>query len=116
MPLKVAYIDDESGMCQIFMDNFASSQIDVMVYTDPGRFLAEACGLQLDLIILDFRFPNITGDQIAKALNTKVPIVLVSGDLSVNLQEGYLRTFTKPFDFDEMQDFLDSFVTKSGVA
>lgn len=116
MSLKIVYVDDEPGMCQMFMDNFASETIEIIVYTDPLKFLAEFEGLELDLIILDYRLPNLNGDDLAATLGNKVPKVLVSGDLKINLKQKYLRTFTKPFDFDEFEAFLNSFAAEKHYA
>jgi len=112
MPLKVVYIDDEPEICQIFIDNFSSDSIEIKIYTDPILFLNEVENHELDLVILDYRFPNINGDQIAKALGSHIPKVLVSGDLTINLEQTYLRTFTKPFDFEEVEDFLNGLAAK----
>jgi DNA-binding response OmpR family regulator len=114
--LKIVYVDDEPGMCQMFIDNFASDTIKISVYTDPLKLLAEIEKLELDLIVLDYRLPNMNGDELAATLGNEVPKVLVSGDLNINLKQKFLRTFTKPFDFDEFDAFLHSFAAQKQFA
>lgn len=116
MPFNVAYLDDEPGMCQIFIDNFSTDDIKIIAYTDPVAFLADAKGLALDLIVLDFRLPNTNGDEVAKALGDGVPKVIVSGDLHLMPKQSYLKQFTKPFNFDEFEIFLNALAAEKRAA
>ncbi|MBP9706863.1 MAG: response regulator [Oligoflexales bacterium] len=106
MLFKVAYVDDEIDMCKMFVDNFSSSEIFIKYFCDPQMFLDEFKNQEFDLIIVDYRFPNTNGDKIAKDLDSNIPKVLVSGDLHINPRQEFLRIFTKPFDFEEMEIFL----------
>jgi DNA-binding response OmpR family regulator len=112
MSLNTEYVDDEQGMCQMFVDNFSSESIQIRTYTDPHEFLHEVETLDLDLIILDYRLPNMTGDELAKRLGTRIPKVLVSDDLTLDPTQDYMRIFSKPFDFDEVDILLNGLVAQ----
>lgn len=115
MSLNVAYVDDEVGICQMFIDNFASDTIQITTYTDPRKFLVDAEILDFDLIVLDYRLPYMNGDEIAKVLGNEVPKILISGDLTINLQQTYLRTLTKPFNLSELEALLNDLASRKGA-
>jgi DNA-binding NtrC family response regulator len=108
MPLRVIYIDDEFGLCQAFEDIFASSEIAVTTFVDPEEGLKAINAGGADLVLLDFRLPNCTGEEVAARIKVPVPVALISGDLHLKVTGKYVRVFTKPFDFDEMAAFLAS--------
>jgi two-component system, response regulator, stage 0 sporulation protein F len=109
MSLRVIYIDDELGLCQMFEDNFADDGVEILAFTDPASALIEIRRQAPDLVIVDYRLPGITGDQVAEQLPVGIPVALVSGDLTVDLKVKFERIFAKPFDFEEMRQFILSF-------
>ena len=109
MSLKVAYVDDELGLCQSFEDNFASDDLLITTFTDPEKALTVINTGEFDLVLLDFRLPNITGDEIAARIKVKVPVALITGDLNVKPSAKFVKIFSKPCSFDEMTAFLQSF-------
>jgi DNA-binding NtrC family response regulator len=109
LSIKIVYVDDEPGICQMFIDNFASDAIEIITFTDPNKFIIEHKNLELDLIILDYRFPSITGDEIAEMIGDDVPKILISGESTINSKQNFLQRFTKPFNFDEVEYFLNEF-------
>jgi DNA-binding NtrC family response regulator len=110
MSIKIVYIDDEPGMCQMFEDNFSSKDILVYTFFDLTNLPEKVLEIEPDLIFLDFRMPNTSGDQVASTLDPKVPKVLISGDLFIESSHKYLRIFEKPFNFDEMSKFINDFL------
>lgn len=112
MSIKIVYIDDEPGMCQMFEDNFSSQDVLVSTFFDLTNIQEKVSKIDPDLIFLDFRMPNTNGDQVAGSLDPKIPKVLISGDLSIECTHSYLRIFEKPFKFDEMSEFIQLFLDR----
>lgn len=115
MRLRITYIDDEPDLCQMFFDNFDNELFAVMTFTDPSEGVDAVLKDEPDLVVLDYRFPNTSGYEVAAMLPVHIPIALVSGDLSLKSGSRFLKVFGKPFDFDEMRQFLSSFQTNNSV-
>ena len=107
MPLKVYYIDDEKGLCENFEDLFSVSDlILIKTFMDPevAKIAIEAD--PPDILFLDYRLPNITGDQLAQSLDPAIPKYLVSGDIELKLKYKFLKIFPKPYSIDEVEALL----------
>lgn len=115
MPLKIVYLDDEPDVSGMFADNFASKEIEIKTFVDPDLALAYIHAHPPDVVFLDYRMPNTNGDLVAQAIKIDVPKVLVTGDLEVKTVTQFTRKFTKPFPWDEMEQFLDSLVKKKAA-
>jgi CheY-like chemotaxis protein len=65
-----------------------------------------ASGLEIDLVLADFAMPEMTGDQLAKALRTHpdLPVILVTGynDREMLKDLGEARILQKPYADDEL--------------
>jgi CheY-like chemotaxis protein len=66
-----------------------------------------ASGLEIDLVLADFAMPEMTGDQLAKALRTEhpdLPVILVTGydDREILKDLGEARILQKPYADDEL--------------
>jgi DNA-binding response OmpR family regulator len=110
MSLKILYIDDEQDLCQMFEDNFGmSNDVTIDTFTDPEKGLSALPSIEPDLIFLDYRLPNTTGVEIANRIQAKIPIALVTGELGMKLQPPFIRIFWKPFDFEEIEKFIEFF-------
>ncbi|MCX6125906.1 MAG: response regulator [Proteobacteria bacterium] len=112
MPLRIVYIDDESDLCQVFVDNFASDDIQILTFTDPVEAVRFIANDVPDLVFIDYRLPKTTGIEIAKLIATSIPKVLISGDLALNPSPEFVRTFGKPFNFTEIEAFIQGYVDK----
>jgi DNA-binding NtrC family response regulator len=108
MNLNVVYIDDEAELLQIFEDCYGSEEINIKTFSNPSEGIEEILRSPPDLIILDFRLPNTTGDEIALKLGPSIPKVLISGELFPELKAPFLEVLTKPIKFDVVDSFLQS--------
>lgn len=107
MSLRVIYVDDEPDMCQMFVDNFSTPEIQIQTYVDSQIALEAIHQNPPDLVILDYRLRDTTGDLLAKEIKVKLPIALLTGDLEVETDFEFSRCFRKqPFPWDEIQGFL----------
>lgn len=116
MPLKIVYLDDEPGLCEMFVDNFASQDVTVDTFTNPEAAVKAINESPPDLVFLDYRLPGTTGDEVAGCLSTFIPKVLITGDLTVISALSFVKVFHKPFDFTEMELFIQSYLDRKEVA
>lgn len=107
MPLKVYYLDDEPDICDVFKENFSTSDISISTFTSPKEALDAIHQAPPDLIFLDYRLPNITGDRLAESIKISVPIVLLTGDLGIESSFNFDKIYSKqPFPWDEIESYL----------
>jgi len=116
MQLKIIYLDDEPDLCEMFVDNFASPIVSIQTFTDPEAAITAINESKPDLVFLDYRLPETTGQEVATRLNPDMPKVLLTGDLSVDTRNSFIKVFHKPFDFGEMEAFIQSFLGRKKVA
>ncbi|MCX6119666.1 MAG: response regulator [Proteobacteria bacterium] len=116
MKLKIIYLDDEPALCEMFADNFASSFVTILTFTDPEAAIKAINQSKPDLVFLDYRLPGTTGQDVATRLNPDLPKVLITGDLRVNDMNCFIKIFHKPFDFEEMEALIHSFLDRKKVA
>jgi DNA-binding NtrC family response regulator len=108
MPLEVVYIDDELDLCDLFSEAFTSPKVNIATFIDPNVALASIATKAPDVIFIDFRLPNITGDKIALKIDPKIVKVLITGDLQVKVEGIFDRIFYKPVDFEQLEQYLES--------
>ena len=116
MPLNIVYLDDEIGLCEMFEDNFATEDVRIRTFVDPEMAIREIVKNPPDLVFLDYRLPNTTGELVAQKIDRSIPIALISGDLNAKPSGLFLKLFPKPFDFAKMEEFIQSYLDRKLVA
>lgn len=116
MPLKIVYLDDEPHLCEMFVDNFASANVSIQTFTDPEKAVAAINDSVPDLVFLDYRLPETTGEAVAFRLSSGIPKVLLTGDLTVKANRNFVKVFHKPFDFAEMEVFIQAYIDRKKAA
>lgn len=116
MLLKIIYLDDEPALCELFVDNFASEGVSIQTFTNPENAVAAINQSIPDLIFLDYRLPQTTGEVVALRLNSAIPKALITGDLNVKAAKTFVKVFYKPFDFAEMEAFIQSYVDQKRLS
>lgn len=111
--LKVGYIDDEPALCETFKDNFEDDHIEIAAYSNPQEGIEQMAAFKPDIIFLDYRLPDMTGDDIAEQLDPAIPKFLITGDLFVKTRYPFVKIFGKPYDFDELEDLLAAYAAKT---
>jgi DNA-binding response OmpR family regulator len=112
MPIRLIYVDDETDLLELFSDMFSSPEVAIETYSDPERALEAIRRNPPDLLVLDYRLPRTTGDQIAKQVDASIPKVLVTGDVTVQLQSQFDAIFEKPFPIARIREFIQSHVAR----
>lgn len=108
--LKIVYLDDEADLCQMFKDNFSSSQVSIRTFTNDEEAMASIKDEPPSLIFLDFRLNNTTGEIVAGKISGTIPTVLITGDLNYEAKFAFHKVFKKPYKFKEMKDLINSFL------
>ena len=111
MVLKVVYLDDEPDICEIFKANFESSEVSIKTFVDPLAAVRSIEADRPDLIFLDYRLPDTSGDRVAMRLEGSIPKALITGDLSVRPESDFVRIFYKPFRFSEIEKFIGEYAS-----
>ena len=107
MTITVFYIDDEEMICENFQDEFESDEVIIKTFIDPTVAIDEAKNDPPDLIFVDFRFPNSSGDKLANALPEAIPKILVTGDLNINATYEFTEVLTKPAPTEDVQRIIE---------
>jgi DNA-binding NtrC family response regulator len=98
MSLKVYYLDDEADLCELFADYFSSDKVAVTTFVDTKIAIEAIKKNPPDIFFVDYRLPNTTGDEVAKALDPKIPKILVTGEFSIKTDYKFDLILSKPID------------------
>lgn len=111
MPFKIYYVDDEPELLEIFTDCFTSPKLSISTFTDPKHAIRAIHQSPPDLLILDYRMPDMTGDQLAQSVDQSIPKVMITGDLEVVPKAEFLKIFRKPYSLVELKELIDGYLT-----
>lgn len=116
MSLKVLFLDDEPMLCEIFSDFFSSPDIEIITFTDPKSALEYSSKNNLDIIVVDYRMPGTSGDQIAAQMPAEIPKYLLTGELEPDPKFKFTGILNKPFDAKLIQSILNGVLKKKQAA
>jgi signal transduction histidine kinase len=82
---RVVVLDDNAMLCQLLHEALSGAGFQVRSHIDPRQFIAEEDLSQIDILILDWLMPGMTGGQVLQRLGDprrKVPlrVLVVSGE------------------------------------
>ena len=109
MAISVYYLDDEPELLELFSDLISSDEIIVRTFSDPKLALEAILARPPDLLFLDYRLPNTTGDKIALQLDPKIPKILITGDLEITLEANFTAILHKPFSSKDVKTLIETF-------
>lgn len=108
MPLKIYYLDDETELCENFSEYLESEEIIVTTFTDATKAIAAIHANPPDIFFTDYRMPEISGDQVALAIDSKIPKYLITGENNVETIYKFEKVFQKPCNYDEILEIIRS--------
>ncbi|MCK5215862.1 MAG: response regulator [Candidatus Omnitrophica bacterium] len=82
---KILLIDDEEDFCQIVKMNLElTGKFEIATQSDPAKALETAREFNPDLMILDFRMPQMHGSEVAQQFQqnpdtANIPIIFLTG-------------------------------------
>jgi EAL domain-containing protein (putative c-di-GMP-specific phosphodiesterase class I)/DNA-binding response OmpR family regulator len=115
-PMRILVADDEPDLRDLLRINLEAQGYEVQLAGDGLQALAMAMAQRPDLIVLDVMMPGLDGLEVLRQLrrqpaNADLPIVLLSARSSdAEVFEGWSSGanyyITKPFELDELLDFV----------
>ena len=67
-PNRLVLVDDDELLREVLAGNLAQAGYEVQVFPDPALALDAIPGIQADLLILDWKMPNMSGLELLQAL------------------------------------------------
>ncbi len=113
MRLRIVYIDDEVDLCELFSDILSNGNREITTYTDVAKALESIQGSMPDIVFLDFRLVDTSGDSVASELPSDLPKVLITGEIDVQVVNSFVKIFPKPVPWQEIDQFLQSIERKA---
>ena len=121
---KLLLVDDSAVMRKIIQRNIKETGliVDEFVEAGDGNQALEKVNenLDLDLILLDWNMPNMSGIEFVKTLRSlnlakRIPVVMVTTEgsdakISEARDSGADGYLTKPFTADQLRDALGSYL------
>ncbi|MBP7653134.1 sigma-54-dependent Fis family transcriptional regulator, partial [Candidatus Dependentiae bacterium] len=110
MKKKILVIDDDESVCS-FLNDLLGKDYSVISYTNPKKALDFLDNEMTDIVILDIRMPDISGEEVLKLIKNKfdrLPVIMVTAidDLKTAvrcIKSGAYEYLTKPFHIDEIR-------------
>ena len=120
--LKVLLVEDEENLSNLLKNAIGDNFYSFITASNGNEGIEKFIKFSPDLIITDIMMPDLTGLEMAKKLkeiNPEVSIIILSAfsdkDKLLNaIDVGVIKYFIKPFDPDELLDYIDSISFKLG--
>jgi FixJ family two-component response regulator len=120
MPL-VTIVDDEESVRKALSRLIRAAGFDVETFASGAEFLSATHPRRPQCLVLDLRMPHVSGFDVQQALalaNRRLPIVIVTGDDSLDSRERALKLGAKAYLRKPVDDaiLLDAIRTAIGTA
>ena len=120
--LKVLLVEDEDKLASLLKNAIGDSFYSFSLAKDGKEGLEKFMKLTPDIIITDIMMPNLTGLEMAKEIrkiDENIPIIILSAFSESDkfldaIDIGVVKYFIKPFDPDELLDYIESIGQKIG--
>jgi len=104
---KILVVEDDIFIGNLIEELLTSNGYTVIRGYSGTEALLQYQNNNLDLILLDLMLPGLSGEEVIKKINGKVPVIVLSAKLSKddkvnNLLNGANDYITKPFNNDEL--------------
>jgi CheY-like chemotaxis protein len=113
---RIAYIDDEPDLCELFAEIYGSDEVAVRTYSRGEDAIRDTPLHPPDLLIIDYRLLQMTGDQLASRLDPAIPKVLITGDISVQVDYPFEMIVQKPLQRAAGEEIIGMFRKRLGSA
>lgn len=121
--LKVLLVEDEDKLASLLKNAIGDSFYSFFMAKDGTEGLDKFIKLTPDIIITDIMMPNLTGLEMAKEIrkiDENIPIIILSAFSESDkfldaIDIGVVKYFIKPFDPDELLDYIESIGKKIGT-
>ena len=114
--MKILFVEDEKEIVRLLENAIGGYFAEFHIASNGKDGIRKFKEISPDIIITDIMMPELNGLDMAKELkkiNSKVPIVVLSAfsdkDKLLNaIDVGIVKYFIKPFDPDELLEYLDN--------
>jgi len=121
--LKVLLVEDEENLAKLLKNAIGDSFYRFTIAKDGNDGFDKFQELSPDIIITDIMMPSSTGLEMAKRIRTEdsdIPIIILSAFSETDkfldaIDVGVIKYFIKPFDPDELLDYISSVAPKLGT-
>ncbi len=108
--MNVLIVEDETRIAAFVERGLRAEGFTVPTANDGSTGFALACNEQVDLVILDLKLPELSGEQVLARLRERradVPVIVLTAKDAIddrvrNLNAGADDYLTKPFSFAEL--------------
>lgn len=108
--MRILIVEDETGIANFLQQGLEEEGYSILVANDGETGLELALGQKVNLILLDWMLPKITGIEVCKSIrktDTTTPIIFLTAKDTVQetiegLKAGANDYIKKPFSFDEL--------------
>jgi two-component system, OmpR family, response regulator ArlR len=108
--MKILIVEDEIGIANFLQQGLEEEGYEVLVANDGKKGLELALSQKVNIILLDWILPKMTGIEVCKSIrktDSKTPILFLTAKDTVQetiegLQAGANDYIKKPFSFDEL--------------
>lgn len=120
--LKVLLVEDEENLARLLKGAIGDSFHSFIVAKDGQEGKELFLKISPDIVITDIEMPRLSGLDMSKELkqiNPDIPIIILSAfsekeKLFSAIDVGVTKYFLKPFDPDELLDYISSISSKLG--
>jgi len=120
--LKVLLVEDEEKLATLLKNAIGDYFYSFTIANNGVEGFNEFLKIKPDIIITDIMMPKKTGLEMAqeiKKINADVPIIMLSAFSDTNkllnaIDIGVAKYFIKPFDIDELLEYIESLSLKLG--
>lgn len=108
--MEILIAEDEKQIADSLKKRFMENGFHPMIVSDGEAALAATDKIVFDVILLDWRMPKLSGNEVCKMMRTKnikTPIIFLTAMTDVSSKVEALNTgaddyIVKPFSFDEL--------------
>ncbi len=110
---KVLVVDDDVSIITLLQRVITKKGHQIIIARNGREGLAQAQAEVPDLILTDFRMPDMEGGELVLLLRddprlAQIPLVIMSGTHHPELN-GLAQVLSKPFELKEIYSLLDQF-------
>lgn len=116
---KILMADDDKHFLQVVTRFLEASGYQVSFARNGQDALAQVKAEAPDLLVLDVALPLVTGDEVARALGGRYPILFISGrdlDRLEDLPGDRYQFLRKPADLDEILGAVQTLLASPSTA
>jgi len=119
--MKILIVEDEKKIANSLRKNFNDEGFETSVCYDGAEALEVVSKEKFDLILLDWRLPEVTGINVCKRIrsaNNQTPIILLTALTNITnkveaLDSGADDYVTKPFSFEEVLARVNAIIRRN---